>query len=117
MSQPGLLRAIFPSTWERRAHMGFFLFIVLILVFWVVPILITRWMGNAYEMRNAWLWGLLLGWLGVIVLLFRIPFKTTSMTRRAMKDAGLSTDLRGATEQTAAFMKRMTGQVEGGKKC
>ena len=43
--------------------MGFFVFIVLILVFWVAPILVARWFGKMYKFRNAWLWGLFLGWL------------------------------------------------------
>src|SRR4051812_13749748 len=97
--------------------MGFVFLLILILVFWVAPILLLRRFGKAYQMPSAWLWGLFLGWVGVVVVLFRIPFKTTSMMRGAMKDAGLSTDLPGAAKQTAAMLKRMSGGIDGGKKC
>ena len=97
--------------------MGFFLFIVLILVFWVAPILVARWFGKMYKFRNAWLWGLFLGWLGVLVLCFKAPFKSVKAMKGAMNDVGLSTDLEGGMKQAAVTMKRMTGQVDGGKKC
>ena len=49
------------------------MFLILILIFWVAPILFARRMGKTMNKPNAWLWALFLGWLGVFVLLFQMP--------------------------------------------
>ena len=97
--------------------MGFFFLIFLLLVLWVAPILVCRWLGKAYEMRNAWLWGLFLGWIGVFIVLFKVPFKTSKMMRQSAQEAGFDTSLSGTMKHSTDVMKRMTGQIDGGKKC
>ena len=97
--------------------MGFAFLIVLLLVLWVAPILVARWLGGMYEMHNAWLWGLFLGWLGVGIICLKLPFRTAKVMKQSMQDAGLSTTLSGATKDAAVMMKRATGQIDGGKKC
>jgi hypothetical protein len=97
--------------------MGIALVIILLLTLWVAPIFVARWLGRAMESPSAWLWGLFLGWIGVLVLCARYPFKATKLMRQSMKDAGLSTTMSGASAQAAGMMKRLTGEIEGGKKC
>jgi hypothetical protein len=91
--------------------------IFLLLILWVAPILICRWLGKYFNMHNAWLWGLFLGWLGVFILCFKLPFKSFKEFKKAAGEVGLATDFRGATKQTASMAKRMTGEIDGGKRC
>ena len=101
--------------------MSFVLVIFLLLILWVVPILICRWVGKYTQQPNAWLWGLFLGWLGVFILAVKTPFKAVKEMRTAAGEAGLVTDFRGGIKQTtaagAAGYKKLTGQIDGGKKC
>lgn len=41
--------------------------LVLVVVVWVIPILVARSIGNAKN-REGLLWGLLLGWIGVVIV-------------------------------------------------
>jgi hypothetical protein len=47
-------------------------FIVSVLIMWVAPIMVTHGMGKKRN-RQGWLWGFLLGWLGVLILFFMPP--------------------------------------------
>jgi hypothetical protein len=89
------------------------LFLILVIFLWLMPILFARFMGKRLEIRNAWLWGFFLSWLGVFILAFR----GTGKIFGAMKDAGLSTTLSGAARDAAPLISRLKGEVEGGKKC
>jgi hypothetical protein len=97
--------------------MGFVGIIILLLTLWVAPILICRWLGKYFHMHNSWLWGLFLGWLGVLVLCFKLPFKSVKEYKKAAGEVGLATDFRGSMKQAAVGMKRLTGEIDGGKKC
>jgi len=44
------------------------LVIVLIGLFWVLPAVCANSIGLKKGKQNSWLWGLILGWLGVIVV-------------------------------------------------
>jgi hypothetical protein len=46
----------------------------LFFTFSLLPILITWWMGK-WRDRHGWVWGLVLGWLGVILLALNLPPK------------------------------------------
>jgi Uncharacterised protein family UPF0547 len=98
-------------------HMSFIFVIFLLLILWVAPILICRWIGRHLEMHNAWLWGLFLGWVGVLIVCIKAPFKSIKEFKTAAREVGLATDFRGGMKQTASTMKRMTGEIDGGKKC
>jgi threonine/homoserine efflux transporter RhtA len=37
-------------------------------VFWVAPIVVAKKLGERKGRESAWVWGLLIGWLGVIVV-------------------------------------------------
>src|SRR3954464_9631715 len=97
--------------------MSFVFLIFLLLILWVVPILICRWIGKHLNMHNAWLWGLFLGWIGVFIVCIKTPFKSVKEFKTAAGEAGLATDFRGAMKQLASTIKRMTGEIDGGKKC
>jgi Uncharacterised protein family UPF0547 len=97
--------------------MSFVFVIFLLLVLWVAPILICRWLGKHFNMHNAWLWGLFLGWIGVLIVCIKAPFKSFKEFKTAAGEVGLATDFHGATKQTASTLKRMTGEIDGGKKC
>lgn len=43
--------------------------IVALLIFWVAPIIVTGYWGNQRGQQYAWLWGLLLGWVGLLGVL------------------------------------------------
>jgi uncharacterized protein UPF0547 len=60
---------------------------------------------------------LFLGWIGVVIVLFKAPFKAAKVMRQSAQEAGLPTDLAGMSKASATAMKRMVGDVEGGKKC
>jgi hypothetical protein len=47
-----------------------------IAVFYVVPVLLTWWMGRRKQRSGIW-WGLLLGWLGVLLLALNLPPRRT----------------------------------------
>ena len=98
--------------------MGFFFIIFLLLVLWVAPILACRWCGKLFNDRNAWLWGLFLGWLGFFILAcVKYPFRSVKDFKKAAGEVGLATDLRGGMRQGASVLKRATGEIDGGKKC
>jgi Uncharacterised protein family UPF0547 len=97
--------------------MGGFIVVFLLVSLWVVPILICWWLGKFFNMHNSWLWGLFLGWIGVLVLCFKLPFRSAKEFKKAAGEVGLATDFRGGMKQAAIGMKRMTGEVDGGKKC
>src|SRR4051794_12284509 len=80
------------------------LLVILVLVLWVAPILVARTLGNGMGMKNAWLWGFFLGWLGVLVVLPR--------ARRAWKIR-----LSGAARDAAVMKERLLGGVADGKQC
>lgn len=94
--------------------MGFVFLLFLVVVLWVVPILICNWFGKKLEFKNAWMWGLFLGWIGVLVVLFKYPFAMT----RAMREAtGLDGSLSSTTAAAAKLTKRALGPDDPGKQC
>jgi hypothetical protein len=94
--------------------MSLIVLLFLIGVFWVAPILICRWFGKMLESPNAWLWGLFLGWIGVMILTFKVPWK---MGRAFMKETGFKPTISGATQEVSALRARALGEVKDGKTC
>jgi hypothetical protein len=57
---------------------GFLLFAA---VFWVAPIFVAKKIGDRKGRSSAWAWGVLLGWLGVLIVALlsdRQPYDTGS---------------------------------------
>ena len=94
--------------------MSLIVLLFLIGVFWVAPIMICRYFGRVMESPNAWLWGLFLGWLGVGILLIKMPWK---MGRAVMKETGIKPTISGLTQETSALRARALGEVKDGKIC
>lgn len=44
-------------------------FLIFALIFWIAPVVAGKVLGDR-KGRMGWLWGLLLGWLGVLILAF-----------------------------------------------
>lgn len=66
--------------------------IILIPVFWIAPIFVARAIGKGKGKESSWVWGLLLGWLGVLIVALQSrpqapviirPASPTPMTRAA----------------------------------
>lgn len=58
-------------------HLAYWIFILFIVsIVWLLPIYITQQIGQAKH-RTGWPWGLLLGWLGVIVVALLPKRETT----------------------------------------
>jgi type VI protein secretion system component VasK len=43
-------------------------FILFAAIFWVAPIFVAKRIGDGKGRTSSWAWGLLLGWIGVIVV-------------------------------------------------
>jgi hypothetical protein len=47
--------------------------LVIIVIFWVLPILLTDGMARKRRRPNGWLWGAVLGWIGVFIVAVMSP--------------------------------------------
>jgi hypothetical protein len=56
---------------------------VFLAVFWLLPVIVGGRIGDAKN-RRGWVWGLFLGWLGVIILLC-LPWEPTAEERELAK--------------------------------
>jgi hypothetical protein len=42
--------------------------IIFIAIFWIAPIVAAQMIGNRKGRRFAWVWGVVLGWIGVLIV-------------------------------------------------
>ena len=42
--------------------------ILFVFVFWIAPVIVAVRLGHQRG-RNGWIWGILLGWIGVVIML------------------------------------------------
>ena len=42
--------------------------LLFVIVVWVAPVFVAAWLGGRKGRSLAWLWGRLLGWLGVLIV-------------------------------------------------
>jgi len=52
-------------------------FILVIALFWVAPTVVAKKVGEGKGRTTSWVWGLLLGWLGVAVVAFQSPARAS----------------------------------------
>jgi TM2 domain-containing membrane protein YozV len=70
--------------------------LIFVAVFWVLPIFVGHRIG-APKGRQGWLWGLLLGWIGVIIV--ACLSDKTGLTAKQRQVAELEADLKLAELQ------------------
>jgi hypothetical protein len=58
------------------------LLIVFVGLFWIAPIFAGHMLGQSRD-RTGWMWGLLLGWLGVLILACMKPIPTHELVANA----------------------------------
>ena len=59
--------------------------LILIAVFWIAPIFVGHAIGKP-KGRTGWAWGLLLGWLGVIIVALLSPVRDVAREVRESAD-------------------------------
>jgi hypothetical protein len=79
--------------------MGTTVFLIVVTLFWLIPIVIAHKLGG----KNSWLWGLFLGWIGVLIVTFTSG-SVRSRTERAMP--GVTQGLINAVTNVATSTKK-----------
>ena len=65
-----------------------------IFIFWIVPIGVAHNIGKSKGNNNGWLLGLLLGWLGVIIVACTSDKRQVALTAKQIEVADLEADLK-----------------------
>jgi len=53
------------------------LFLIYTALFWVTPVVVAKKVGEGKGRTNGWVWALFFGWLGVAVVAFQSPARTS----------------------------------------
>jgi hypothetical protein len=51
--------------------------LVFIAVFWITPVIVAKSIGDGKGRTSGWVWGLVFGWLGVLVVALQSPARTS----------------------------------------
>jgi Short C-terminal domain len=69
--------------------------LIVYLILWGSAVFVAWRLGQKKNREWAWIWGFMLGWLGVIILLFFKKREDTSLNTDKMEQLSKLADLRG----------------------